>query len=65
MEQGTIKKIVIDKGFGFIEANGKEVFFHRSAVQGVSFDALREGQTVEITVGQGPKGPRAESVKPL
>lgn len=65
MAQGTIKKLVSDKGFGFIDANGKELFFHRSAVQGVTFDALREGQTVEITVGQGPKGPRAESVKPV
>lgn len=65
MAQGTIKKLVADKGFGFIESNGKELFFHHSAVQGVAFNALREGQAVEITVGQGPKGPRAESVKPL
>lgn len=65
MAQGKIKKIVADKNFGFIEANGKELFFHSSAVQGVSFDQLREGQTVEITVGQGPKGPRADSVKPV
>lgn len=65
MAQGKIKKIVAEKGFGFIESNGKELFFHSSAVQGVPFAQLREGQAVEITVGQGPKGPRADSVKPV
>ncbi len=60
---GTIKRIT-DKGFGFIAAgNGTEYFFHQSACVGTSFDQLREGQTVSFTVGQGPKGPRAENVK--
>lgn len=64
MEQGTIKKIISDKGFGFIAGESKDLFFHRSAVEGVNFEELHEGQTVEFTRGEGPKGPCAESVKP-
>ena len=60
---GTIKRLT-DKGFGFIAAaDGTEYFFHQSAVQGSSYNELREGQRVTFTVGQGPKGPRAENVK--
>ncbi len=62
MPQGTIKKLVTDKGFGFISADGGDVFFHHSAVEGTTFEELREGQTVEYQNGQGPKGPRAENV---
>ena len=47
MATGTIKKLVSDRGFGFIQqADGTDIFFHRSAVTGASFDELREGQTV-------------------
>jgi CspA family cold shock protein len=61
---GTIKRKT-DKGFGFIAApDGTEYFFHHSGCVGTRFDDLREGQTVSFTVGQGPKGPRAENVKP-
>ena len=61
---GTIKRLT-DKGFGFIaSADGTEYFFHQSAVQGSSYNELREGQRVSFTVGQGPKGPRAENVRP-
>ena len=61
---GTIKKIVSDKGFGFIVADdGNEYFFHQSACNGVRFDDLREGQNVTFERGQGPKGPRAENVR--
>jgi len=61
---GTIKRLT-DKGFGFIAtSDGTEYFFHQSAVAGVRFDDLREGQKVSFTAGQGPKGPRAENVKP-
>lgn len=61
---GTIKRLT-DKGFGFIAAgDGTEYFFHQSAVQGSRYDDLREGQKVSFTVGQGPKGPRAEGVRP-
>ena len=62
MSQGTIKKLISEKGFGFIEGEGGELFFHHSSVQGTSFEELREGQKVEYTEGRGPKGPRAESV---
>jgi CspA family cold shock protein len=60
---GTIKRLVSDKGFGFVAAaDGNEYFFHQSACEG-QFDQLREGQAVTFNTGQGPKGPRAESVK--
>ena len=62
MPQGTIKKLISDKGFGFIEGERGELFFHHSSVEGTSFESLREGQSVEYTEGRGPKGPRAESV---
>jgi CspA family cold shock protein len=63
-QSGTIKRIT-DKGFGFIAAaDGTEYFFHQSACVGARFDDLREGQRVTFTAGQGPKGPRAEGVKP-
>jgi CspA family cold shock protein len=63
MSQGTIKKLVSDKGFGFIDGERGELFFHHTSVEGESFESLREGQAVEYTEGSGPKGPRAESVK--
>lgn len=60
--EGTIKRIT-DKGFGFIsDGTDRDMFFHSSAVEGRSFEQLREGQRVRYEVGQGPKGPRAESV---
>ena len=62
MPQGKIKKLIVDKGFGFIEGEQGELFFHRSVVQGTAFESLREGQAVSYTEGRGPKGPRAESV---
>jgi len=62
MSQGTIKKLVSDKGFGFIEGESGELFFHHTAVEGVAFETLREGQAVEYSEGRGPKGPRAENV---
>ncbi len=70
MSQGTIKKLVQDKGFGFIQSSdGADVFFHHSSVEDRQFDNLTEGQQVEYTVEQGSspkgKGPRAASVKPL
>ena len=61
---GTIKRLT-DKGFGFIAAaDGTEYFFHQSAIQGARYDELREGQRVTFSIGQGPKGPRAENVRP-
>ena len=59
---GTIKRIT-DKGFGFIAApDGVEYFFHQSACTSTPFDSMREGDNVTFTLGQGPKGPRAENV---
>lgn len=64
MAEGTIKKLT-DKGFGFITlANGKDLFFHATQVQGVEFTDLQEGQKVTYTEGMGKKGPCAENVKP-
>jgi CspA family cold shock protein len=61
---GTIKTIRAEKGFGFVaDTQGHEYFFHRSAVQSAAFEELREGDAVEFDTGQGPKGPRAESVR--
>ena len=66
MPTGTVKWFSDDKGFGFIDlGGGKDLFFHRSAVQGARFEDLQEGQRVSFTEGQGPKGPRAENVKPI
>jgi len=63
--QGTIKRMVSDKGFGFVAAeDGVEYFFHQSACTSTPFNALREGQAVTFERGQGPKGPRAENVRP-
>jgi CspA family cold shock protein len=63
MAQGTIKKVISEKGFGFIQGDRGELFFHHSALEGVSIEELREGQEVTFEEGRGPKGPRAENVK--
>jgi cold shock protein len=62
MTEGTIKKIVPDRGFGFIAADdGKEYFFHRSGVQ--DFDTLMGGEKVSFEIEPSPKGPRANRVQ--
>ncbi len=64
MENGTVKRLT-DKGFGFIEtASGKDMFFHKSSVEGVSYESLQVGQPVSFTEARGAKGPRAENVRP-
>jgi CspA family cold shock protein len=65
MPQGTIKKLVADRGFGFIDGEQGDMFFHCSEVKGTNFESLAIGQTVSYEVGQGPKGPRATSVTPV
>ena len=64
MTTGTIKKIVADRGFGFIVAeDGKEYFFHRDGLQAsLDFDRLVVGERVSFEVEQSPKGPRATQV---
>ena len=62
--QGTIKKIVRDRGFGFIHADdGREIFFHRNSLQQLDFDTLKEGEKVEFDVERTGKGPRAINVR--
>lgn len=64
MPNGRIKK-KMEKGFGFIESpdRDKDLFFHATALDGIMFDELMEGQAVSFDVGQGDKGPRAENVR--
>ena len=73
MAQGTIKKLVSDRGFGFILPDGesstdKDLFFHRVDVRGTGYDALREGQTVTYDIGKDerrgtPKATNVETVR--
>lgn len=69
MPSGVIKKLVSDRGFGFIRGENQEIFFHASAVEGVGFEDLQEGQTVDFEVDssedprRGNKGPRASVVR--
>ena len=66
MAQGTIKTIT-DRGFGFIRPadGGEDVFFHRSALNGVTFEQLRQGDRVSYTsdTNSRGKGPRASDVR--
>jgi CspA family cold shock protein len=65
-ETGTVKWFNRTKGYGFIEReSGSDVFVHYSAIQGTGFRNLDEGQRVEFTVEDSPKGPQAANVVPL
>lgn len=64
MHTGKIKKLVRERGFGFIsDTDGREVFFHQSSIIDAQFDALKEEQEVEFEIEQSPKGPRAVNVR--
>ena len=64
MHTGKIKKLVRERGFGFIsDTDGREVFFHQSSLMDVTFEALNEEQEVEFEIEKSPKGPRAINVK--
>jgi cold shock protein len=64
MSKGKIKKLVADRGFGFIaDEEGKDMFFHRSGLEGCEFSSLTEGQDVEFEIERSAKGPRAVKVK--
>ena len=64
MQTGKIKRVMKDRGFGFITSeDGKEVFFHRSECQEIDFASLAEGQQVSFDLEDDPKGPRARNVK--
>lgn len=63
---GKVKFFNESRGFGFIEQeNGPDVFVHFSAIDADGFKTLTDGQQVEFTIGDGPKGPQAQNVKPL
>ncbi len=62
--KGKVKRLIRDRGFGFIGSeDGREIFFHRSALDGTDFNTLEEGNSVEFEVEKGPKGPRAMNVR--
>ncbi len=62
--RGKIKKLVRERGFGFVRGDdGKEVFFHRSGLGSTDYDSLSEGDVVEYVVQEGPRGARAENVR--
>ena len=65
MVDGKIKRLVRDRGFGFISAtDGREVFFHQSSLlDNIKFDALNEDQKVQFEVEKSEKGPRACNVR--
>jgi CspA family cold shock protein len=64
---GTIKKVISDRGFGFITADdSKDYFFHRDALDSsLDFDRLVGGEKVEFQIEQSPKGPRASRVQAI
>ncbi|HEY1161604.1 MAG TPA: cold shock domain-containing protein [Candidatus Dormibacteraeota bacterium] len=65
MPTGTIKKLVSDRGFGFIAAeDGREYFFHRTGLDpSVNFDSLAGGERVNFEIEPSQKGPRANRIK--
>ena len=57
MPKGTIRRLIVDRGFRFIKSErGEDLFFHRNQLQGVDYNSLREGQQVEFEVRQDPSG---------
>ncbi len=67
MARGKVKWFNDQKGYGFIEqeGGGGDVFVHYSSIAGDGFKTLAEGDEVEFDVTQGPKGPKAENVRPV
>ena len=61
--RGRVIRFNAEKGFGFIESNGKDYFVHFSAISGGGFKTLQEGAAVLFKPGQGQKGPQAEDVE--
>ncbi|MGW4243166.1 cold-shock protein [Nocardia sp. NPDC004722] len=67
MSQGSVKWFDGEKGFGFIaqDGGGPDLFVHYSEISGSGFKTLEEGQRVEFEIGEGRKGPQAQSVRAL
>ena len=63
MNQGKIRKLVIDRGFGFIDGGNGDLFFHHSSLVDTSIEEVHEGQRVEFDIGRGQRGPCATSVR--
>ena len=62
--EGRIKRVIRDRGFGFIRTqSGQQVFFHRTNLRDVDFVSLEEGQAVEFELQPGEKGLRATSIR--
>lgn len=63
-EQGTVKWFNSEKGYGFIRParGGRDIFVHHSSIDKDGFRTLQEGDLVEYTIGDGPKGPNAQRV---
>jgi CspA family cold shock protein len=65
MTTGVVTHLVDEHGYGFVSSNtGRDIFFHQSQLQGISFDSLKEGQGVIYKVGLSDKGLVAKEVKP-
>jgi CspA family cold shock protein len=66
MQVGEVKWFNNTKGYGFIrKEDGTDIFVHFSAIVGEGYKTLEQGQKVRFEVGNGPKGPQAESVQKL
>jgi CspA family cold shock protein len=66
MAKGKVKRLMRERGFGFITAeDGREIFFHQSELQNTSFNDLQEEDQLEFDVVKGDKGPKAENVKKI
>jgi CspA family cold shock protein len=64
MAKGTVARLISDRGYGFITTEeGKDVFFHRTSLQGLEFDSLKDGQALEFEIEEGSRGPRAVNIK--
>lgn len=65
MPDGIIRRLISERGFGFIQlTEGEQLFFHSNQLQGITLQALKEGQQVKFEISQGRKGPIAIKIRP-
>jgi len=63
MPKGIIRRLIADRGYGFIKMEqGEDLFFHRNELQGVNYESLVEGQEVEFEIRPGRNG-RSQAVR--